>query len=273
MRLESISMNNNLDALLKTDDNVTTSLEKSTKYNNAQKTIIGICKTLSVETKDYVPTKTVDNILSYLEAKDKIERILYSEISSFIFAMESAEKGSFTTNVEKLMIYALNSGPEKISNDCSKIIVKIYDHVQLALIQTNNAKMVLGSGLEEAKHELYKEIKSIEKEHISILGIFAAIVLAFVGGITFSTSVLQNINNVSVFRLLIVVDLLALILVNVIWLLVSFVSEINDKRIKFFNIRMFNIACVALAIVVIIAWGLNVQAIANFLYKLLPWCK
>lgn len=265
-------MSDNLNVLLKTDDNSAT-LEKSTKYNNTKRKINGICKALSKNTKEYDPEKTANNIQNYLDNKDKMERILYSEISKYVFAMDVNERGIFTTNVEKLMIYALNSNTGSISEDCSKIIVKIYDHIQLAISQTENVKTVLASSIEDTKLDLSKEIKSIEKEHISILGIFAAIVLAFVGGITFSTSVLQNINDVSVFRLLIVVDLLALILVNVIWLLVSFVSEINDKRIKFFNIRVFNIVCLALAIVVIIAWGLNVQAIANYLYGLLPWCK
>ena len=40
-----------------------------------------------------------------------------------------------------------------------------------------------------------------QREYISILGIFAAVVLAFTGGIAFSTSVLKNINTVSVYRI------------------------------------------------------------------------
>lgn len=114
-----------------------------------------------------------------------MERILYSEISSYVFAMDMNARGVFATNVEKLMIYALNTKSEEISDDCCKMIVKIYDHFQLALNQTENVKMILGARIEETKINLKNEIKGIEKEYISILGIFAAIVLAFVGGITF----------------------------------------------------------------------------------------
>ena len=39
--------------------------------------------------------------------------------------------------------------------------------------------------------------KDVQKEYIAILGIFAAVVLAFTGGIAFTTSVLQNIHMVS----------------------------------------------------------------------------
>ena len=202
-----------------------------------------------------------------------MERLLYSEISSYVFAMDMDARGAFATNVEKLMIYALNANSEEISEDCCKMIVKIYDHFQLALIQTENVKMILGASIEDTKINLKNEIKDVEKEYISILGIFAAIVLAFVGGITFSSSVLQNIHSVSIFRLLIVIVLLAFVLVNVIWLLVKFIAEINNKGIKLFKIGLFNAACIVMAIVIVVAWALNVQTVADYLRELLPWCK
>lgn len=266
-------MSDKLDALLKTDDKTTVSLDSSKKYINTKRKINGICKALSKETKDYDPAKTVENIQNYLENKDKMERILYSEISSYVFAMDMNARGVFATNVEKLMIYALNAKSEEISDDCCKMIVKIYDHFQLALNQTENVKMILGAGIEETKINLKNEIKGIEKEYISILGIFAAIVLAFVGGITFSSSVLQNIGSVSIYRLLIIVVLLAFVLVNVIWLLVKFIAEINSKDMRLFRIGWFNAFCIIMALLIVIAWALNVQDIAEYLHNSLPWCK
>lgn len=266
-------MSDRLDVLLKTDDKSTVSLESSKKYINTKRKINGICKALSKETKDYDPAKTVENIQNYLDNKDKMERILYSEISSYVFAMDMNARGIFATNVEKLMIYALNANSEEISEDCCKMIVKIYDHFQLALNQTENVKMILGSSIEETKINLKNEIKGVEKEYISILGIFAAIVLAFVGGITFSSSVLQNIHSVSIYRLLIVIVLLAFVLVNVIWLLVKFIAEINDKGIKLFNIKLFNVVCILMAVAIVVAWALNVQDVAEYSKELLPWCK
>lgn len=156
-------MSDKLDALLKTDDKTTVSLDSSKKYINTKRKINGICKALSKETKDYDPAKTVENIQNYLENKDKMERILYSEISSYVFAMDMNARGVFATNVEKLMIYALNTKSEEISDDCCKMIVKIYDHFQLALNQTENVKMILGAGIEETKINLKNEIKGIEK--------------------------------------------------------------------------------------------------------------
>ena len=53
--------------------------------------------------------------------------------------------------------------------------------------------------------------KGMEKEYISILGIFASIVLAFVGGLTFSTSVLANIDKASIYRLVIIACIIGIV--------------------------------------------------------------
>lgn len=264
---------NNLDILLKTDDGSTVSLGKTKKYSNTKRKINGICEALSKEKGEYDPTRTVESITRYIEYKDKIDRILYSEISSYIFSLDMNARGVFATNIENLMLYALNLEEKDIDDDCRKIIIKIYDHSQLALNQIENVRNILGAGIEEARLDLKKEIKGIEKEYISILGIFASIVLAFVGGITFSSSVLQNIGKVSIYRLLMVIILLALVLVNVIWMLIRFIAQINDKDIQMFSIRVFNRICLLIFIVIIGAWMLNMQEIPEFISKVLPWCE
>ena len=132
---------------------------------------------------------------------------------------------------------------------------------------------IFANSIEEAKDNLQKQIKSVEKEYISILGIFAAIVLAFVGGITFSTSVLQNISAVSAFRLLLVVDFLAFVLINIIYILVKFIFTINEKDSKLFNIKGLNISCSLIALIVIISWLLKANQIPDFISAFLPWSK
>ena len=137
--------------------------------------------------------------------------------------------------------------------------------------QIENVNNIFANSIEEAKENLQKEIKSVEKEYISILGIFAAIVLAFVGGITFSTSVLQNISAVSVFRLLLVVDFFAFVLINVIYILVKFIYTINEKSVKLFNVKVLNIACLVIVLVIIVAWLFNVNQLPDFIAEFLPW--
>lgn len=262
----------NLDVLLRTTDNTTMSLEQSKKFNNTKRKINRICKALSMNTQKYDSQKTVENISAYITSTNKLDRILYSEISNYVYSLEMPERGIFATNLEKLLLYSLDDN-NGVSEDCKKMIVKIYDHFQLALHQIENVNNIFADSIEEAKENLQKQIKGVEKEYISILGIFAAIVLAFVGGITFSTSVLQNISAVSVFRLLLVVDFLAFVLINVIYILVKFIFTINEKNAKLFNIKALNIACLVIAIIIVISWMLNANQIPYFISKFLPWGK
>lgn len=262
----------NLNALLRTTDNTTMLLEQSKKFNNTKRKINGICKALSMNTKKYDPQKTVENISAYITLTNKLDRILYSEISNYVYSLEMPERGIFATNLEKLLLYSLDDN-NGVSEDCKKMIVKIYDHFQLALHQIENVNNIFADSIEEAKENLQKQIKGVEKEYISILGIFAAIVLAFVGGITFSTAVLQNISAVSVFRLLLVVDFLAFVFINVIYILVKFIFTINEKNAKLFNIKALNIACLVIAIIIVISWILNANQIPYFISKFLPWGK
>ena len=262
----------NLDVLLRTTDNTPMSLEQSKKFNNTKRKINGICKALSKNTQQYDPQITVDNIASYISSQNKLDRILYSEISNYVYSLEMSERGVFATNLEKLLLYSLDES-NSVSEDCKKMIVKIYDHFQLALHQIENANNIFANSIEEAKENLQRQIKGVEKEYISILGIFASIVLAFVGGITFSTSVLQIISSVSIFRLLLVIDFLAFVLINVIYILVKFIFAINEKDGKLFNIKALNIASLIIAIVIVISWVLNAEQLPDFISNFLPWSK
>lgn len=262
----------NLDVLLRTTDNTIMSLEQSKKFTNTKRKINGICKALSMNTQQYDPQKTVDNIASYITSTNKLDRILYSEISNYVYSLDMSQRGVFATNLEKLLLYSLDDN-NSVNEDCKKMIVKIYDHFQLALHQIENANNIFADSIDEAKANLQKQIKGVEKEYISILGIFASIVLTFVGGITFSTSVLQNISAVSVFRLLLIVDFLAFVLINVIYILVKFIFAINEKNTKLFNVKTLNIACLVIAIIIVISWIFNVNQIPDFISDFLPWSK
>lgn len=141
-----------LDVLLRTTDNTTMSLEQSKKFNNTKRKINGICKALSLNTQKYDPQKTVENISAYITSTNKLDRILYSEISNYVYSLEMSERGIFATNLEKLLLYSLNDNNE-VSEDCKKMIVKIYDHFQLALHQIENVNNIFANSIEEAKTE------------------------------------------------------------------------------------------------------------------------
>ncbi len=265
-----------LDCLLKTDgitkNDTVTLLNNSKKYKNTKSQMRSLCKTLCMQSSKYKPEKMVETIDLYINRPDKLDRILYSEISNYIFGLTSANRGTFSTNVECLLLYVLDE-KNSVKEDTRKIVIKIYDHVQLATHQIENGRNMFGDAIVEAKSRLHDEIKGIEKEHITILGIFASIVLAFVGGITFTTSVLENIDKVSVFRLIFTVDVIGAVLVNVIYLLISFILKINDKDKesdrKF--IKIANWVLLGIATLILIAWFINIMDLQEYFSKFFIW--
>lgn len=85
------------------------------------------------------------------------------------------------------------------------------------------------SKLSNETEQLKKSLSKAQLDYIAILGIFASIVLSFVGGITFSTSVLENIKNVSVYRLLIVALIIGAIFVTIIFLMFYYVGVLSNR--------------------------------------------
>lgn len=169
--------------------------------------------------------------------------------------------------------YDINGNPI----DISKEIIKLYDHINLdvgrlnythRITQDTEAELAkarllieeLKKQVEESKKQtdryftdfgmkantLSEEIqtsqKKMQNEYITILGIFAAIVLAFTGGMSFTSSVLENLHKSSIYRIIFVSLIIGCILFNLIWLLIDFIRNVNEKTIRkvwmfwFFNI-------------------------------------
>lgn len=204
------------------------------KLGESKRRLNGICRSLMIESSNYDPKKTVVSVDTYIATTEKVDRILYSVISGFIIGLDEKARGTFSTNVDKLLQYVLDD-ENQVSEDSRKICIKFYDHFQLNLTQIESANIITKNGIANAmKDEIedsHKEIKGIQKEYITILGIFAAIMLAFVGAFTFSTSVLNNLGNVPVFELITVAIIIGLVFVILIALLLDFLREINDKEI------------------------------------------
>ncbi len=172
--------------------------------------------------------------------------------------------------------------------DISREITKLYDHVNLDISRINYTNRATGQALselartqfmisklkdkldeaerirEESNEELHNESenlkneinnsqKKMQNEYITILGIFASIVLAFTGGMTFSSSVLENIDKSSIYRIILVICLLGIVLFNVIWMLIKFLCDINDKatysKKYVIIVDIALIACILLSIV------------------------
>lgn len=230
-------MDDEIGKLLKNEDNNSQirPTESQKKLRESKRRLNGICRSLLIDTGVYEPKKTVGSVDAYIASTEKVDRILYSVISGFIVGLDEKARGIFSTNVDKLLQYVLDE-ENKVSEDTRKICVKLYDHFQLNLIQIESASVITKDGIATAMRdeveESHKEIKGIQKEYITILGIFAAIMLAFVGAFTFSTSVLNNLGKADILELVVVALVIGLVFVLLISILIDFLREINDKVIR-----------------------------------------
>ena len=88
----------------------------------------------------------------------------------------------------------------------------------------------IGDTFNERTKIVEERLGNAQREYIAILGIFAAVVLAFTGGIAFSTSVLQNLHISSIYRIVLVVVIIGLVLVNLLYGLFYYIGQLVNKN-------------------------------------------
>ncbi|EMC47661.1 hypothetical protein SMU103_07705 [Streptococcus mutans SA38] len=252
--------NTNTEQLLKTKsgDKITPlpNLENSKKY------MTDICQSLSETSKNYDANKTIGLIKKYIDQTEKLDRILYSEISNFLFSVESSDNqdddlGKIITNVDKLLQTSVSS--DSLSSDCKSIILKIYVHSQLVVYQIANSKNQISVGIKSTKSDLKNEIKHMEREYISILGIFSGVILAFIGNLVLTTSVLANMKGVSIYRLIAVIILIMMLLLNSLHYMFRFILKINESEERFGDkVFWINILFLLILILVFLGWFVDI---------------
>mgnify|MGYP003294387677 CR=1 FL=1 len=95
--------------------------------------------------------------------------------------------------------------------------------------QIENTKKQFKNTISAEIKRVSEESNKMRAEYISILGIFASIVLAFTGAITFTTSVLSNIHKASIYRTVIITALIGMVVIFVLWLLMDFIKSIHGQ--------------------------------------------
>ncbi len=240
------------------------------KLEYGKRKINGIMNSLKKPVAKYMPKKSIDSITDYINA---CSRILYSEITHCVYSLSEQERATVETNLDCLLNFVTDSN-NAISPTIVNAVTKIWDHFNLACYQMDNSQSMLLKDAEKTQSTLYQRLyerfKSIEREHTTILGIFASIILAFVGGMAFSTSVLENINGVGIYRLILVILLLGFVVLNTINILLRYIFKINDKDIKV-PIWPINAIIGALAAIVVVCWIFSAHDIPAYIAPYLPW--
>lgn len=225
--------------------------------------------------------------LYYSPSKETQFRHYYSDIFSVLTQIQEDEKGDIEVLGQNLRL--IREGYQSVNKDkngdfidISDSIRKLYDHVNLDIARLNysegadrkvsgvESKDKLQSQLNKIKDDIEKtqrvqkdakeKLDKSQKDYITILGIFAAIVITFVGGIAFSTSVLENIHKSSSYRIIIISLIIGIVLINVLYGLFYYIDRLinsnSERKIK--PLIITNIIMVIILAVTICMWSCGV---------------
>lgn len=224
--------------------------------------------------------------LYYAPQKEDCFRHFYSDVFSVLATIKQDDvEGDINVLGQNLAEirrgYQANRNKDEQGQpiDISDSIRKLYDHVSLDIArmgysdaadrevsqesniveiqsQVNELREDVSHKSEEIINESLKSVKNAQKEYIAILGIFAAVVLAFTGGIAFSTSVLQNIHSASIYRLVLVASIIGLVLINVLFGLFYYIDRIvKQEKGRIWPLVISNIVMMVLIAMTVWAWS------------------
>ena len=166
-------------------------------------------------------------------------RHYYSEIFGTITIIKNDDKydlQTLTENISKIFQEVKikhDESAENINEEFFLKVKKLYDHINLDVSRIKYTETLVNKITEQNRttnEELRKindKAEKMQRDYVTILGIFAAVIIAFVSGMTFSTSVLNNIDKVSIYRLVFIITLIALFIFNLLNLLFDFLIKIN----------------------------------------------
>ena len=208
----------------------------------------------------------------------------YSKIFLIISSIDKVEKTNSGNilSIDDLMhsmeiAYEYISSSNEYKDSFKKCFYKLYDHVVLEILQIRYMREIENKGdvnnattMKELKHakslaetasnnanKVTDKLNNMQKDYIAILGIFAAIILAFVSGLVFSNSVLQNIDKANIYKLLLISITIGFFITNILLFLFSFVKSITrnnennsvlDPHISYFNLAAIILILVLFAV-------------------------
>lgn len=183
----------------------------------------------------------------------RVERHRYSDISKHLERQMQDAREHLLQCVRCIVTSAHENGydVDNESSDCRKCydkIYKLYDHIELEIArysslyqislladrQKERDKTISESEtrITQSVKDAEEKVKKLSEQVISILGIFAGIIVTFSFATTVVGETVTNMAKGDVMHLCFVISLLGLIFINVIGLLMSFVGKLSGHRIQ-----------------------------------------
>lgn len=207
--------------------------------------ITKICDCIAkTESKQFDEKETFSQIRKYISNHD---RLLYSEISGYVYQLNEETYSIFEVNISSLLRYVNSetfSQELEIKDENEQLeyrkarnaVIKFYDHATLAHQQYVHLKLTDSEYSKKFEEEILpfkaEVTKDMSVQLITLVGIFTAIAFVVFGGINSLSVIFTNIASVSLLRLIIIGTIWAVFLLNVVFVFMFCLQKFTNIDIR-----------------------------------------
>lgn len=205
-----------------------------------------LCERLVKNSQGFDHKAFFETLNNYIKNED---RLLYTNITNFVFALKEEEIGVVQTNLDSVINYIYSdefnkdfpwaSGPENQGNPydrTKRTVLKIWDHINLAKRQLSLFKMsdddytrIVDAKMKEEEANLTKEMNI---QLISLVAIFTALSFIVFGGISSLDNIFLGAKDIPVTKLMIVGTIWCFCIMNLVYVFIFFIAKLTELNIK-----------------------------------------
>lgn len=253
-------------------------MQESSQDNIRNKFLIELCSALLKEL-------STEEQKRYCKLFDRLYddnfRHSYTEIARFITSEYTKQVQNFDTLIKNIAILIEHSK----NGNTTKALKKLRDHIELILIRLDDQAQVnnqieqiqansnnIREGLDDFKKQynalhndlkrtktelknttrrfkqLEKKLNNTTKHYVSVLAVFSAVIMTFFGGFSFSISLLKELYEAPLEKLLCAAAFLGFILFNILFLFLKVIREYSGDTDTYLEKVFYGVNSILLVI-------------------------
>ncbi len=206
----------------------------------------GLCERLVKNSQEFDHKVFFETLHNYIKNED---RLLYTNITNFVFDLKEEEIGVVQTNLDSVINYIYGDefnedfpwtpGAENQGNPydrTKRTALKIWDHINLAKRQLFLLKMsdddytrIVDTKMKEEEARLTKELNI---QLISFVAIFTALSFIVFGGISSLDNIFLGAKDIPVTKLMIVGTIWCFCIMNLVYVFIFFIAKLTELNMK-----------------------------------------
>lgn len=179
--------------------------------------------------------------------KDPEFRHSYAIISSCMEGYNPDQLDSLPVYLDRVIVFAETQGDSEEVRRVTKSVRKLLDHIELECVRLNRmsqvkhyadeakriqaAAMKLNQSTKEAGKRLDERVDGFHEQSITILGIFSAVVVGFMSGLSMFTSGFNKLTEIDLYVVCFYSVLVGIIVFDILFMLIFFIAKISGHSI------------------------------------------